>query len=177
MSGIRASRARRLAVVALGFALMATACGDTGTSTKTWRDVDPCSLADERQIAEIDNSSSPEEVVKPRRSGNEDETATCTWEAAASERYLIVTLAPLMPERINAGPHVRDLDIDGRVGRVSNEQSGRCSLLVAFREAELRIQVHPFIGKRPEEMATRSTAICDTQLSLIKSVAERTNLP
>lgn len=172
MTGTRKFGIRVTGLVAIGLSLALSGCGEKHSRPPTaWQDVDACALVDTGEVAEIDNSTSAETVVRPER-WRADYAVGCRWQAASWERFLGIEIRPAGPDTAStAGPFVRDITVAGHPGRVTEERSSTCTVLVDLGAKSVMIHVQPSVTKNRD--ASGNAASCDARLPLLTSIVER----
>ncbi|MFI6040284.1 hypothetical protein ACIA8C_01545 [Nocardia sp. NPDC051321] len=170
-------------VAAVAVGTLVTGCGSDKATEKDWRSIDACALVEPEQVSKIDYSRpNHPEPPTPKRADDQD-GVRCKWN---SDVLPVLSISIYdFPDRdvVNSTPPpawatpVRELDIDGRKAKVSEEKGGRCSLWIVFRDANMDILIDPDSGKTTIDSEDRSHASCDAQLPLLKSILAKANLP
>lgn len=164
--------------------LVLPGCGKDVAAEQGWRDVDPCSLVDAAQVEALSYNSSGD-VTAPQRADRTKTVAAdvdsigCRW-----GDYVTVSLidrnygsgSPVSRMEPGMLPSVRAMDVGGKSALVTEEKGGICNVSVFYNDARLSVTIAPATSKRTVDLDDTSTASCDAQQPLIKSILDRVKL-
>ncbi|MFB8281990.1 hypothetical protein [Nocardia colli] len=168
----------------LAVGLILPGCGEDVAAEKDWRAIDPCSLVDPAQVDALSFNSSggvtdPQRVDRTKTAAADTDSIGCRW-----GDYVTVSLidrnygsgSPVSRMEPGMLPSVRTMDVAGKSAVVTEEKGGICNVSVFYSDARLNVTIAPATSKRAVELDDTSTASCDAQQPLIKSILDRVKL-
>ncbi|PXX71509.1 hypothetical protein DFR70_101943 [Nocardia tenerifensis] len=159
-------------------------CGDDAATAKGWRDIDLCALVDKAQVEALSYNSSgdvtaPQRVDRTKTAAADVDSIGCRWGDYVTVSLTDRNYGPDSPVRRMEPamlPVLRTMDVAGKSALVTEEKGGTCNASVFYDDARLSVTIAPATTKRTVDLDDTSTASCDAQQPLIKSILDRVKL-
>lgn len=178
------------AATAAAATLLLSSCGGNDSSApRTWRDIDPCTLATTDEAART--ALATDDTTPAVDTTDKEGERSCRWigeRTFTGDPKWSVSIRITPPDQTPSAEELektelpsvyfdRTLQLDNRKAYVKLESAAHCMTISTYSDAWIIVNVDADAGSNEIELFDDSAPGCDRQKPFIESVLSRANLP